>query len=328
VVVSSPYDLVTVGESMLLLTPRAGERLALADLLEVHTAGAESNVAVHLARLGHNVCWVSRVGADIFGDRLLTEFAAAGVDVSRVHRDGEHPTGVYFKDSDGRRTRLLYYRAGSAASTVRPEDVAPALAHTGIVHLTGITPALSASCRETVEAVLDQPRAHGAEVTFDVNHRPALWPDLSTAAEVLLSLSRKADTVFVGRDEAHRLWGTERPEDVRALLPEVPRLVVKDGDVGATSYAGAETVFSPAPAVAVVEPVGAGDAFAAGYLSARLRGLPEEARLRWGHLLAAVALLSTADQVALPDRARLAGLSELDETEWLKLNLSPAFLAV
>ena len=319
-----PYELVTVGESMLLLTPRAGDRLDVAAALEVHTAGAESNVAVHLARLGHRVCWVSRVGGDIIGDRLLADFGAAGVDVSLVRRVSGHPTGVYFKDSDGEQTRLLYYRKGSAASTVEPADLAPVLGRTGIVHLTGITPALSDSCRETVEFVLRN--STGVEVSFDVNHRPALWPDLATAAETLLSLARKADTVFVGRDEAHRLWDTERAEDVRALLPDVPRLVVKDGDIGVTSYAGDEQVFCPAPVVDVVEPVGAGDAFAAGYLSARLRGLPELARLRWGHLLAAVALLSTADQVELPDRRLLAELADSDEAAWTRVKLDPDFL--
>ena len=321
---SQAYELVTVGESMLLLTPKAGDRLDAASYLEVHTAGAESNVAVHLARLGHKVCWVSRVGGDIIGDRLISEFETAGVDISLVRRSPGHPTGVYFKDNDGQNTRLLYYRAGSAASTVEPSDLAPVLGSTRIIHLTGITPALSDSCRETVEFVLDN--ADGAEVSFDVNHRPVLWPDHDTAAETLLSLSRKADTVFVGRDEAHRLWNTERARDVRELLPEVPRLVVKDGEVGVTSYAGETSVFCPAPVVDVVEPVGAGDAFAAGYLSARLRRLPEPARLRWGHVLAAVALLSTADQVELPDKAVLAELADLDDAEWARLKLSPEFL--
>lgn len=321
---SATYELVTVGESMLLLTPTAGDRLDVAKNLEVHTAGAESNVAVHLARLGHRVCWVSRVGGDIIGDRLVAEFGAAGVDVSLVRRESGHPTGVYFKDNDGSHTRLLYYRAGSAASTVEPGDLAPVLDQTGIVHLTGITSALSESCRKTVEFVLDH--SDGVEVSFDVNHRAALWPDHATAAETLLGLARKADTVFVGRDEAHRLWGAERAEDVRALLPDVPRLVVKDGDIGATSYVGADAVFCPAPVVDVVEPVGAGDAFAAGYLSARLRDLSELARLRWGHLLAAVALLSTADQVELPDRALLAELAGLDDAAWTRLKLGPSFL--
>ncbi|HEX3792741.1 MAG TPA: sugar kinase [Pseudonocardiaceae bacterium] len=322
----SDYDLVTVGESMTQLTPRAGDRLRSAELLEVHTAGAESNVAVQLARLGHRVCWISRVGADVFGDRLLAEFGSAGVDVSMVRRQDTHPTGVYFKDSDGQQTRVLYYRKGSAASTVEPKDVAPVLERARMVHLTGITPALSESCRDTVEHVLD--RTHAAEVSFDVNHRPALWSHLDDAAtgELLLSLAARADVVFVGRDEADRLWGTENAAAVRALLPKVPTLVVKDGDIGATSFGPAETVFSPAPTVDVVEPVGAGDAFAAGYLSARLRGLPEAARLRWGHLLAAVALLSTADQVELPSIGALTGLVELDEDGWRGLRLGTDFL--
>jgi 2-dehydro-3-deoxygluconokinase len=319
--VVASYDLVTVGESMLLLSPPAGERLRAAELLEVHTAGAESNVAVQLARLGHRVCWVSRLGTDVFGDRLLADIGAAGVDVSRVRRQSTHPTAVYFKDCEGQRTQVLYYRAGSAASTVTPQDVAPVLADTDVVHLTGITSALSGSCRDTVEFVLDQPRGARPTVSFDVNHRPVLWSDVETAAKVLLDQARRADIVFVGQDEAHRLWGAERAADVRALVPRVPCLVVKDGDVGATSFTAEGEVFSPAPTVEVVEPVGAGDAFAAGYLTARLRGLPEPVRLRWGHLLAAMALMSTADQVELPDRSVLSALADLPEQDWRALRL-------
>lgn len=314
------FELASVGETMVLLAPSAGQRLRTAATVDVHTAGAESNVAVQLARLGHRVTWVSRVGADVFGDRVLAEIAAAGVDTSHVHRDSAHPTGVYFKDSDGQQTRILYYRRGSAASTIEPSDVTPVLGRTRVIHVTGITPALSRSCEQTVEHVF----AHrgDAEISFDVNHRPAIWT--TGAAEVLLALARQADIVFVGRDEAERLWHTPDAAAIRGLLPHVPRVIVKDGDIGATSFGPAGTVFSPAPAVEVVEPVGAGDAFAAGYLSARLRDLPEMARLRWGHLLAAAALLSTADHAPLPDLADLNALVDLDTASWRELRLTAA----
>ena len=160
----------------------------------------------------------------------------------------------------------------------------------GLVHLSGITPALSASCAALVEAVLAAP----LPVSFDVNYRPALWP-VPDAAPVLAHLAGRADIAFVGLDEAGVLWGAATAGDVRALLPGPRVLVVKDGGTGAVSFGPSGTVFVAAPAVDVVEPVGAGDAYAAGYLYGVLRDLPEPARLRLGHLVAAAALRVTGD---------------------------------
>ena len=167
------------------------------------------------------------------------------------------------------------------------------------MHTTGITPALSPSCRAMVDQLFDDARTAGALVSFDVNDRRALW-SIEDAAATLARLANATDIAFVGRDEAERVWGTATASEIRAFLPDCALLVVKDGDVGATAFDGdAEPVFVPAPTVEVVEPVGAGDAFAAGFLAATLEDLPLAARLQAGHESAARVLTIAADMPPL-----------------------------
>ncbi|MFJ1745373.1 sugar kinase [Streptomyces sp. NPDC088116] len=317
--------------------------------------GAESNVACALASAGHTVRWVSRVGADGFGDHLVDAIAAYGVDTSGVRRDPDRPTGIYFRTATDRDTaahEVAYYRAGSAASAMSPltmpyEDLRSAR----VLHLSGITAALSEDCLALMRD-LTAPRPGRPLVSFDVNHRPGLWHDPS-AARVLLDLARGADLVFVGEDEAALAWGLRGADAIRAALPEPETLVVKRGSAGATVHtrepgatvrgreagpmprAGAatpgdatapDTVISvPALRVDVVAPVGAGDAFAAGFLSATLRGLPAAARLRHGHLMAAAALTVPGDLGTPASRAHADHLAGLDADAWGTLRLGPGW---
>jgi 2-dehydro-3-deoxygluconokinase len=287
----SGFDVVCVGESMALVTPDPPAPLSLGGPMRLDAAGAESTVACYLAMLGVRSAWASRVGDDPLGVFLRTRVASYGVDTSLVTVDGSAPTGVFFKDP-GERTAVYYYRTGSAAARLGP-DLLPALS--GVVHLSGITPALSSSCADLVEQALASPLT----VSFDVNYRPGLWP-VAAAAPVLHRLAGRADVVFVGLDEARTLWDVATPGDVRALLPTPGVLVVKDGAVGAHSFGPAGETFAAAPAVDVVEPVGAGDAYAAGYLYGLLHDLPEPDRLRLGHLVAGAALRVTGDVGDLP----------------------------
>lgn len=142
-------------------------------------------------------------------------------------------------------------------------------------------------------------RKAGAIVSVDVNYRAALW-SADTAAPELLSLCQLSDIVFVGLDEAQTLWGVETAADVRALLTDIPHLVVKNDAVGAVEFHGDTDTFVASPTVDVVEPVGAGDAFAAGYLSGFLRGLPSESRLQLGHDQAAQTLQTVTDLPQTP----------------------------
>lgn len=284
--------LIAIGETMALVAPTTAESLLTAQEFQLAIGGAESNVAIHVASLGHPTSWVSALGDDVLGARVRATIADRGVDTRWVGTDPTAPTGVYFKDP-GR--GVQYYRAGSAASRMSPAtlDGIP-LEQAEIVHISGITPALSASCAALIDAVVERLADAPGRVSFDVNHRAALWP-VAEAAPVLERLANRADLVFVGRDEAETLWGCATAEDARAHLPGAATLIVKDGDVGATEFSDAGTVFVPAIPTEVVEPVGAGDAFAAGYLAALLAGAPTSERLQAGHRRANMVLRSTSD---------------------------------
>ncbi|MEU6814439.1 sugar kinase [Streptomyces sp. NPDC046860] len=289
---------VCLGETMAQVTPADGQGLQTSGELRLAVAGAESTVAQYLADLGHRAAWVGRVGDDPFGRRVVASIAARGVDVSGVRTDPGAPTGVYFKDPGPDGTRVHYYRRGSAASRMGPADAGRVgLAGARLLHLTGITPALSDTCAGLVDLLMERAAAAGVPVSFDVNHRPALWSSPERAGSALRELARRADIVFVGRDEGERLWGTSTAADIHAHLAPRGLLVVKDAAVGATEFDGDRAEFVPAPAVGVVEAVGAGDAFAAGHLSGLLRGSPPRERLALGHRLAGRALRSIEDYV-------------------------------
>jgi 2-dehydro-3-deoxygluconokinase len=283
------------------VVPEGGASLAAADTFGLRTAGAESNVAQGLAQLGNRVYWMSRLGQDALGERILADLSGSGVDVSLVRRMPGVRTGLFLKDPGADGSVVTYYRERSAASTLSIMDIDIALRPgPGLIHLSGVTPALSASCAAAVRYALRAGRDRGVRTSFDVNYRPVLWPSRRQAAEALLALADAADVVFVGLDEAHRLWGARTAPEVRALLPAPDTVIVKDGGRDATSFsATGSTVVSALP-VEVVEPVGAGDAFAAGWLHGMLHGLSEQVRLRLGHLMASVALTALTDHFVIP----------------------------
>ncbi|WP_153525841.1 sugar kinase [Streptomyces jumonjinensis] len=392
-------DVICLGESMVTFLPSRPGRLADVPSFARAIGGAESNAACALAAAGHRVKWVSRVGADGFGDHLIEAIAAYGVDTSAVGRDPLRPTGVYFRTATDRAAdahEVVYYRRGSAASAMSPATVPyQELAATRVLHISGITAALSADCLALMRELTTR-RPGRPLVSFDVNHRPGLWRDAS-GARVLLELARGADLVFVGEDEAEAAWGVHGAAAIREALPEPAVVVVKQGAKGATVFAtsaprpgdaksaprpgdaasapsggrgdghtesappagprgdgradsappaieergpgqspgkpphlqGAnppDTItFAPAPRVDVIAPVGAGDAFAAGYLSGLLRALPTRDRLRHGHLWAAAALTVPGDLARPPAAAHADRLAALDDAAWERLRLGPGW---
>lgn len=300
-------DVVTVGETMAVVAPTSAEPLEGASDFSLKTAGAESNVAQWLADWGHDAAWVSRVGDDPLGRRLLQNLAIHGVNTTYVAVDPEAPTGVMFKNPGKDSTTVHYYRKNSAAALMGADlvDTLP-WGKFRVLHLSGITPALSSSCEAFVEGLFDRAIREGVPVSFDVNFRPGLW-NAERAAGVLLSFARKASYTFVGLDEAQTLWPwMESAQDVRDLMGKAVTLIVKDGAVGGTEFDGDVSTFSPAPVVQVVEPVGAGDAFAAGYLSAMIEGKEALERLERGHQFAGRALSSTSD--FQPQKPKAAGI--------------------
>jgi len=319
-------EVICVGESMAMVAPTGPEPLRTAGKFAIRAAGAESNVAMYLAALGHSAAWAGRVGEDPLGDRVLDEFARAGVDLSLVARDHEAPTGVYFKDPGPAGTQVYYYRGGSAASRMTAELVDRVAAlRPAAVHISGIVPALSASCAGLTRAVVSDRRPGDALISFDVNFRAALW-EPEAARDVLRDVAQAADVVFVGMDEARELWGSRTAAEVRSLLHRPATVVVKNGGGAATEYGDGAPQAVPALKVTAVEPIGAGDAFAAGWLSGYLRRLAPVQRLRLGHILAAHTMRSMADFEPVVSPEVLGDVLALTEAEWL--NWSPRDLPV
>jgi 2-dehydro-3-deoxygluconokinase len=370
----TPVDVVCLGESMVTFLPARPGRLADVPAFERTIGGAESNVACALAAAGHTAKWVSRVGSDGFGDHLVEAIGSYGVDVRAVRRDPVRPTGIYFRTADDRAAdghEVLYYRAGSAASAMSPATVPYRdLWGARILHLSGITAALSDDCLALMRDLVSRPSPdhHPSSsrsaaplpdgpgrplVSFDVNHRPGLWRN-AAGPSVLLELARGADVVFVGEDEAEAAWGVRGAAAIRDALPEPDVLVVKLGKGGAVVMEradaagevfddgdGVATLVRP-PTVDVVAPAGAGDAFAAGFLSATLRGLPMRDRIRHGHLMAAAVLTVPGDLTRPPARrpttapqgaatrrtswmAHADRLVALDDADWGRLRLGPGW---
>jgi sugar/nucleoside kinase (ribokinase family) len=296
---------VTLGETMLAL--RGDGLVRLGTSFRTSIAGAESTVAIGLARLGHQARWASRVGRDEAGELVLRTLRAEGVDVSTVTRAAE-PTGlIMFEQRLPDVTRVQYYRAGSAASRLTAEDAAAAL--TGeprLVHLTGITPALGDGPRAAAETAIAGAREIGADVSFDVNFRSLLW-DEARAAAVLTPLARRAQVVIGSAHELALVGGTRE-----LLAAGVREVVVKRGADGASVTTAEGSWSAPAHRMTVVDSVGAGDAFTAGYLSALLDELTPAARLARGNACGAFAVAGSGDWEGLPTRAELALLSAGD----------------
>ncbi|MGX1561025.1 sugar kinase [Streptomyces sp. NPDC055506] len=299
---------------------RAQGALRLGGSLGLSVAGAESNVAIGLARLGHRVRWAGRVGADELGALVLRTLRAEGIDTGHASVDDSgRPTGLLLTEPRlGTLTRVSYYRAGSAGSAVSPADVLPALtAGSRVLHLTGITPALGPSAAEAVRAAAAAARAAGITVCLDVNYRSRLWSH-DRARAALRPLLAHTDLLIASEDELPLVL--ERPaaaesEAVRSLLSAgVGEVVVKRGARGATGFTAEGATDRAARRVDAVDLVGAGDAFVAGYLSGLLDGADLPARLHRAVTTAAFAVATRGDWEGLPTQDELGLLDRPDGT--------------
>ncbi|SDL96170.1 2-dehydro-3-deoxygluconokinase [Arthrobacter sp. ov407] len=319
--VPQAVDLLTFGESMVSL--RSTGPLSAGGSLGMHVAGAESNVAVGVARLGHSVTWVGVVGADPHGEYILRQLRAEGIGL-RHRTDAARNTGVMFLEQrTADVTRAFYYRAGSAGSTLGREDLDRALtAGARILHLTGITAALSPDARKAVEYAAERAAADGMEVSLDVNYRSKLW-SREEARAVLAPLARHASIVIASDDELGlvaaevgagpaRTWDADAGADAETAMAAellgrgVREVVVKRGAAGAGVHTADGRWEAPAVPVTSIDTVGAGDAFTAGYLSALLDGADVAGRLQRGVLAGAFAVSTAGDWEGLPGRAELA----------------------
>ncbi|MCE2512206.1 MAG: sugar kinase [Acidimicrobiia bacterium] len=289
-----------------------------ADNFAWDVCGAESNVALYCAALRLSSAWVSRLDAGMAGSLVHDAVAAGGVDTSLVELCEDAPTGLMLRDTPERNQRVQYYRRDSAASLMSPETVPiETCLDARAVHLTGITLALSDGCRDLVRALLSEPAS--ALRSFDVNWRPALWPD-GPPGELFEEAANLADIVFVGLDEAAAVWGFSEPSQVRSALPRPRIVVVKDGAVGVHTFTPDGEHFEPALRGPIAGPRGAGDAFAAGFLCGYLTHPTDLQRCqRLGHVVAMSAMTSELDVGPLPDASAIDAMLEVDPQEWSEL---------
>ncbi|HET6530700.1 MAG TPA: sugar kinase [Actinoplanes sp.] len=296
--------LFTFGETMGLVAADGIGLLEYARGFTLAIGGAESNVAIGVARLGGTATWLGRIGPDATGDLIERRLRGEGVRTLAIRDDAFTGLMVRYRRT-GELTHVDYHRAGSAGSRLCASDVPVAeLTSAGVVHVTGITPALSESARIAVFQAVETARAAGVTVSVDVNYRSKLWSRFD-AAPVLRDLVTRADVVFAGPEEAALFLGAEPAlEGLAGLGPA--EVIVKDGARGCTALIGGARFTLAAPRVTVVDPVGAGDAFVAGYLADRMAGRSPEDRLRTATSAGAFAVTVPGDCENLARRADLA----------------------
>lgn len=293
-------DLLTIGETMLRLSVPSGGLLADQTAFEVHIAGAESNVAVAVAQMGHQSAWWSRLTDNVLGQRIAHTIASYGVDCSGVVWTNDDRVGTYYLQTgvQPRPTRVIYDRADSAASHMTPDTFElSAIRHARRVHLTGITAALSDGCYALVERVIATCRDAAIPIVFDVNYRTLLWSPETCRAK-LTPLLGQVETLIIGQQDAAAVFGfVGTPEQiVRALHEQFPvkYVVLTTGEDGALGYAdGIVHQVSAYPAL-VIDRIGAGDAFTAGVICGLLEG-DFALGLRYGAALSALQIGLTGD---------------------------------
>ena len=311
---------VTLGETMGLLSNTQPGPLAHASTMQLGIGGSESNVAIGLSRLGVDVTWFGRVGDDSVGRLVAREIRAEGVD-ARVTIDDGAATGLMIKE---RRTstsqNVTYYRAGSAGSRLSADDLdESAIASTDVLHVTGITPALSESAAHAVRRAADVAREAGVLVSFDVNYRRALW-STDDAAAFCREFAAGCDVLFAGEDEAAMLLGPAAAASfatdaatgpaaaalARGLAELGPRqAVVKCGASGAVAMVDGQLLEQRAVPIVAHDTVGAGDAFVAGYLAELAAGNDAPTRLQTAATVGAFVCLAAGDWEGLPRRSEL-----------------------
>ena len=300
---------------MLLVADRPGP-LELAQAFYKRTAGAETNVAIGLARLGLKVGWASRLGTDSMGRYLLAAMTHEGIDCSHVVCDASQPTGFQFKGcvTDGSDPPVEYHRKGSAASHMGVADIDEAwLLGARHLHATGVFAAVSGTTLPAAAKTMDLMRAAGRSVSFDPNLRPTLWATPELMRSAINDLATRADWVLPGLEEGRFLTGKDTPESIAAFYRQrgAKLVVVKLGRQGAYFDSDSATGYVAGfPVSKVVDTVGAGDGFAVGVISALLDGLSVPAAVRRGAWIGARAVQVLGDSEGLPTRSQLneAGL--------------------
>jgi 2-dehydro-3-deoxygluconokinase len=307
-------DVVSIGETMVLFTPHTKGQMRYAHDFVSHIAGAETNTLIGLSKLGHHVGWISRVGKDEFGSTILSAVRGEGVDTSQVIVDEKAPTGIFFKEVISENNiRIYYYRNHSAASFLSPKDVKEGyIAASKYLYITGITPALNANCRDAIFSSINLAKNNGIKIVFDPNLRQKLW-SREEAKKTLIEISALSDVVLPGVSEGEFLFGTDDCQEIAEQFHQlgVETIIIKRGEKGAYYSTSQNQGFVEGYRVEkMIDPVGAGDGFAAGILSGMLDGLTLEESVQRGCAIGAMVTTVSGDIEGLPDRELLSSFMQ------------------
>ena len=295
-------EVVTFGESMVLMTPVNTKGIEYNSEFVKSFGGAESNFAIAVTRLGQEAGWFSRLGKDPFGRNILKGVRGEGVDVSRVVLTDEAPTGFMLRENVAGKTSVYYYRSGSAASKLSPEHLDEEyIKNAKILHITGITCAISQSARNAVYDAVRIARKHGVKICFDPNLRLKLWT-IEEAREILLPLANEVDYFLPGLDELKQLYEINDSEEIFSKLKELKAVSVVKGGNDETLLVenGEVTSFPYMPVEKVIDSVGAGDGFCAGFVAGLLKGFSHQESIRLANMVGALVIQSEGDWEGLP----------------------------
>ncbi|MDQ0704285.1 dehydrogluconokinase [Pseudomonas sp. W3I7] len=310
----SEIDILSFGETMAMFVAEQTGDLAQVAQFHKRIAGADSNVAIGLSRLGFNVTWLSRVGDDSLGRFVVDTLKNEGLDCRHVAVDPLHPTGFQFKSREdaGADPQVEYFRKGSAASHLSIAAISPAVLQARHLHATGIPPALSEATRELSVELMTQMRKAGRSVSFDPNLRPSLWASQAQMIREINALAALADWVLPGLGEGRLLTGFDDPADIAAFYLDqgAEAVAIKLGADGAYYRTHMDQGFIAAvPVETVVDTVGAGDGFAVGMISALLENLSFPEAVQRGNWIGSRAVQSLGDMEGLPTRSELPSRS-------------------
>lgn len=305
-------EVITIGETMVVFDSTTAGPLRYANTFTCHTGGAETNVAVGVVRQGHSAGWISRVGGDEFGRKIIQTFRGEGVDVSRVETDPVRNTGIFFRESVGNgEYRNTYYRSGSAFSAICPDMLdADYIRSASYLMVSGITLAVNPSAAATAKRAMEIAKEAGVKVCFDPNLRLKMWT-AGEARKTMEELWPMVDIALPGAEEGEILFGLGEPDEIAGYLQGtfgVETVVVKIGAEGAVGYQGGRKTVSPGFKAKVVDAFGAGDSFCAGVLTGFLEDWPLERTLQYANAIGSIVVSRPGNIEAVPDRRQVEAL--------------------
>ena len=302
--------LLLVGEPMGLFIAQNVGKLEAAESFSMAVAGAEFNVAVGVTRLNQDVSYLTKLGNDPFGKKIINTMNENNISTKNIVYSEDRATGFMLKSMvESGDPDIFYFRKGSAASTLSVEDIRNIdFTEFDFVHLTGIFPALNENTRKVCEFIADKANEYNIPLSFDPNLRPQLWTSEKEMIDFMNSMARKCDIFLPGIGESKTLIGEDKPEKIaqRYLDMGVKTVIIKLGPKGAYYKTATEEGYVDGFKVErVVDTVGAGDGFAVGVISAMREALPIEECVRRAAAIGAIQVTHKSDNEGLPNRSEL-----------------------